>query len=290
MLPFSMRYSVRIWVTGAKGMVGSAALKRLGAHGVGTGREVDIADERQVASFLKNNGPFTHIFNCAAYSKVDDAELERQEAMRVNGLGPACLGMFARAQNIQMVHLSTDYVFSGAEKRPYREEDETAPCGYYGLTKLEGEKKLQESNPDCCIIRTSWVFGIGGKNFVVKALDMLKTQPALRIVEDQTSRFTYAPDLVEAMMQMKDQSGLYQFANDEAGNKYQFILELQKQALKKGVSLQCTKIEPVTSDAFAALAKRPLFSAMSTEKIEALLQKRPRSWREALQEYVERYA
>ena len=280
---------MKVWVTGAKGLVGGHVLQRV-ADCVGSGREVDIADEAQVRLFIEKNGPFTHIFNCAAFSAVDLAESCREKALRDNVQGPHVLGKVASEKGIKLLHLSTDYVFSGCGDRLLTEEDEPSPCNYYGWTKLEGEKCLQNIYPAACIIRTSWVFGQGGKNFAVKVLQWLQEKERLDIVFDQVSRYTYAPDLVLAMVQMADGAGVYHFANSGVSNKYEFTQIIQEEALQRGCSLRCRSIEPVKSSAFAAAAQRPAFSPLDTQKIQKVLGAAPRHWKDALIDYLDGYA
>lgn len=279
---------MKAWIPGAKGLVGSFLSTQIPS--IGTGREVDIADLDQVEAFLEQNGSITHIFNCAAFSLVDPAEIKREEAFNANALGPEVLGRAAKKGQIPLLHLSTDYVFPGNGHRPLHETDQAAPCNYYGLTKLEGERRLQAVYPDACILRTSWLYGWGGKNFVARVLDLLQKPEPLRLVADQISRPTYAPDLVQVMLQMANRSGLYQFANAGPTSKYDFALALREEAVKLGLPIYCPKIEPCLSSEFPSPAKRPLYTAFDTATIEHLLHIKPRHWRDTLPEYLRQRA
>lgn len=269
-----------LWITGAKGLVGSTLAEKT-KDSVVSGREVDIADLAACRAFLKKHPAITHIVNCAAFSAVDPAETHREEAYRANALGPEVLGICAQEAGIRLLHLSTDYVFPGTGNTPLKETDPVAPCNYYGETKLEGEQRLFAVMPTACVLRTSWIFGSGGKNFVAKLFELLQTNEHLRLVSDQTGRPTYALDLVDVILKMLDHSGLYQFASAGATNKYEFALALQQEMN----DFRC-KIEAVPGSTFATAAKRPLYSAFDTTKIEQLLKLTPRHWKTCLKEYV----
>ncbi len=275
-----------VWITGAKGLVGSAFCKRVKQGVVASGHEIDIADLTACRAFARAHGPFRAIVNCAAFSQVDPAETLRDEAHRANALGPEVLGRLAHESGAQLLHLSTDYVFPGTGKRPLKETDPVAPCNYYGQTKLEGEERLRAVNPAACILRTSWIFGDGGKNFVAKLFALLQTDTPLKLVADQIGRPTYAPDLVDVMLRMRGVSGLYQFANAGATSKYEFALTLRESMQAHGIPIACPSIEPALSAAFPSPAKRPLYSAFDTTKIETLLGITPRDFRDCIDEYV----
>lgn len=279
----------RIWIPGAKGFVG-AALREIAPKPLLTsGHELDIADLEHVSAFAKEHKP-THIINCAAFSQVDPAETKREEAYRANAMGPETLGIVAQEIGAKLLHISTDYVFPGTKKTPLKETDPVDPCNYYGFTKLEGEKKLQAINPDACILRTSWVFGKGGKNFVTKLFELLQTKEELKLVSDQFGRFTYAPDLAQVLIAMMDRSGLYQFANAGVTSKYEFARACREEMEALGFPIKCRTIEPVSYTAFPAPAKRPAYSAFDTSKIERTLHIKPRPWRTCMQEYLHEHA
>lgn len=280
----------RIWIPGAKGLVGSALSEIAPKPLLTSGHELDIADLEEVRSFLRRHGPVTDIINCAAFSQVDPAETHREEAYRANALGPETLGIAAGEVEAKLLHISTDYVFPGTAKTPLKETDPVDPCNYYGFTKLEGEKKLQAANPDACILRTSWVFGRGGKNFVAKLLELLQTKEEIKLVDDQWGRPTYAPDLAQVLLAMLGRSGLYQFANAGVTSKYEFALAMREEMEALGLPVKCRKIEPALSSSFTAPAKRPAYSAFDTSKIERLLHMKPRPWQACIKDYLHEYA
>lgn len=274
-----------LWITGARGLLASALMNQCkiwGKEVLQTGREVDISDLSQVRAVLQKTPQLTHIINCAAFSLVDDAEIKREEAWKTNALGPENLAKAAKEAGIKLVHISTDYVFGGQIHRPLTEEDATDPCNYYGETKLEGEKRALDLS--ALVIRTSWIFGNGGKNFVAKLLQLLETQEEIRLTVDQWGRATYAVDLAQAILQMLDREGLYQYANQGVVNRYEFALAMREEALRLGYKVQTKSILAVPSSTFSSPCKRPAYSAFDTTKIERHL--KIRHWKEALTEFL----
>lgn len=265
-----------LWIPGANGLLGTALCKI--ADAIPTGKELNIANPEAIRSFLKNHKNVSHIINCAAFSQVDAAEERKDEAFEANAKGPKVLAEEARAFGVKLIHISTDYVFAGDVKRPLKETDPTGPCNYYGITKLEGEK-----GPPC-VIRTSWIFGSGGKNFVAKLFDMLMTQKEIRLVNDQWGRPTYVHDLAKNLLHMLDKTGLYQYANSGVTTKYEFALAMRDEAKRLGFPVVTESILPVSSANFPSPCKRPVYSAFDTTKIEPFVAIRP--WQEALREFL----
>ena len=272
----------KLWIVGANGFVGKVFSSKV--EGVKSGREVDITDLEKIRAFIRAKGPFTHIVNCAALSEVDLAESRVEEAFRLNAQGPENLGLVASEMGAKFLHLSTDYVFDGKERVPLKEEAEPNPCNVYGKSKWEGEERLFSVFPEACILRTSWIFGSEGKNFVAKLLPLLETQEELKLVFDQTSKPTYVHDLAAAILALLNESGLFHFANSEATNKYEFSLVFREIAEKMGFPIRCKKIIPVLSSEFSSPAKRPLYSALDTGKISQKISIRP--WKECIEEYL----
>jgi len=270
-----------LWITGANGLLGAALTAKCKAA-LQSGHEVDIGDLALVRRFVKLHPGITHIVNCAAFSMVDAAEISREEAWRANAIGPENLGIVAREIGAKYTHISTDYVFPGNVARPLTESDPVGPCNYYGETKLEGEVRALALS--ACVIRTSWIFGNGGKNFVAKMLRMLQTEKEIRLTDDQWGRATYAPDLAGAILQMLPFSGLYQYANSGVVSRYEFGMAMREEALLLGYEVVTESMIPVSAATFPSMCKRPVYSAFDTTKIEKHLSIRP--WREALREFL----
>ena len=274
------------WICGAKGLVGKTLMKKFKDECIGSGSEVDISKIEDCKSFIQTHGPFKGIINCAAFSKVDLAETHQNEAFYANAIGPEVLGKIAKEHKMFLLHLSTDYVFSGNSKKPLKEIDAPNPCNYYGKTKLDGEQRLETINPNSCILRTSWVFGSGGNNFASLAIEKLQTEDHLKLVSDQISRPTYVNDLADVIWKMKEKSGLYQFANQNEASKYVFANALKEELIKQGAYVKCREIKPCLGAEFPSLALRPQYTPFDTSKIEHEMNIHPRSWQSALSEFV----
>jgi len=291
---------VKVWLTGHRGMLARAVGARLGAAGVaaiGTDLELDIADPAVVLGFAEEHR-FTHIVNCAAYTRVDDAEVELDQARAANATGPSNLARAAARTGAHLVHVSTDYVFDGRSSQPYVEDAPCAPQTAYGRTKREGEElvvaALGQPSVPFHVIRTSWLFGEGGKNFVTTMLGLMAEREVLRVVSDQHGRPTYTRDLAEAALGLAGivpsgapaASGFYHFANAGATTWHAFAEEILAVARTLGFELQTRTIEPVNTAAFPRPAPRPAYSVLSTRRIEQALGRAPRGWQDALAEYL----
>jgi dTDP-4-dehydrorhamnose reductase len=292
---------VRVWLTGHRGMLARAVGARLAAAGVaavGTDLEFDIADAAAVLEFVEQHR-FTHIVNCAAYTRVDDAERELDAARAANTTGPSSLARAAARTGAHLVHVSTDYVFDGRSEEPYVEDAPCAPQTAYGRTKREGEELVvatlgQPGGAHFHVIRTSWLFGEGGKNFVTTMLALMAEREVLRVVSDQHGRPTYTRDLAEAVLGLAGivprgvpaESGFYHFANTGATTWHAFAEQILGAARALGFALKARTIEPVSTEAFPRPAPRPAYSVLSTRRIEHALGGAPRPWQDALAEYL----
>jgi len=274
---------VLLWITG-KGLLGSALVHECNGSlpVLHTGREVDVADREKVFPFAEQHPGITHIVNCAAFSEVDKAELMKEEAYRANAEGPKNLAQLACQMGAKLIHISTDYVFPGTSRRLLTEQDRVNPCNYYGWTKLRGEENVLAHS--MCVIRTSWLFGAKGKNFVSKLLKLLLSQKEVRLTDDQWGRFTYAPDLAKAILKMLHHTGLYQYANAGVATRYEFGLAMREEAFFMGYPILTEAVIPVPGAAFPTPCPRPEYSAFDTEKIEPYV--KIRHWREALRDFL----
>lgn len=266
---------------GGNGMLGQALQQALSGHTlhVLTHRKVDITDAVAVDQALHSIQP-DYLINAAAYTKVDDCETQQDLAMRSNGLAPGNLAVVAKQHGCTLIHFSTDYIFSGTKPEGYQESDiPDQPVNYYGRTKLAGEQAIMQSGlQQFYIIRTAWLYGSHGTNFVDTMLNLAKTKPQLKVVNDQYGSPTYTVDLAAATLQFIDQVipyGVYHLTNTGSCTWYAFAKAIFQQA-----NLSIT-VEPCTSDAFPRPAKRPTYSMLVNTKLAPL-----RSWQEALAAYV----
>ncbi len=277
----------KVILFGSSGMLSTALLpllkKKYEVHAFNHS-EVDITDAEKVSQLVQRIQP-KWVFNCAAYTKVDDCESHREEAFAVNRDGARHIAeATAKIKKAKMVQISTDFVFDGKKKAPYTETDETNPLSVYGQSKCEGEQAVWETLPQrSLIVRTSWVFGIGGVNFVETMLRLAQQQKELKVVDDQIGRPTYTKDLSRALIALTDVNamGWVHFANQGACSWNQFARGIFDAA---GIDIPVKK---VTSEEFKRPAKRPAYSVLSTERYEKLTGQSIRSWQEALKEYLE---
>jgi dTDP-4-dehydrorhamnose reductase len=223
------------------------------------------------------------IVNCAAYTKVDLAEAEESLANANNGSAVEFLATAADRANALLVQISTDFVFDGASRRPYDINDPTAPLSAYGRSKLIGEHAAARAAKHL-VVRTSWLFGVHGNNFVEAIRNQIRkgTNP-LRVVNDQRGRPTYTPHLARAIIRAANlgATGVLHYADADECTWYDFACAIASEA---GADV---RIEPVTSDQFPRPAKRPAYSVLSTERYERLTGVTPDSWREGLREYLQ---
>jgi dTDP-4-dehydrorhamnose reductase len=282
---------MKVWVTGANGLLGSAlklALDEYGIPFVGSSKlQADVSDLLSLTQFYRKWGPFTHVVNCAAFTDIDLAESRPEEARKINTLSLAIIGSLATQHHFKVIHISTGYVFDGLADHPYLETDRIAPHTVYGQTKAEGEKHLLAALPSACIIRTSWLFGLEGKSFASKMLQLMQEKEEIAVVSDQYGRPTCASDLAKTIICALDWSGIYHAANSSKTNWYDFAETIRFEALAIGWPIKCRHLRPIRSAEFGALAPRPLYSVLDTSKCEKKLGSAFRSWRDGLKELME---
>jgi len=280
----------RLLLVGAKGMLGKALHEKcresaLFVHAVGK-EEMDITDPKSIER-VRKEGPFTHIINVAAYTDVDGAERDFEKACRVNAEGAENLARAASTTKAHLLHISSDYVFDGTSQEACEEDKECHPVNAYGRSKREGEKRILAVYPQACILRTSWLFGEGGKNFLSSLLEGFKKKETLHVVADQWGRATYVRDLVDAILALIDATGFFHFANQGAVSRYEMAKWAFDYLREKGVSLTCQRVLPVSKEAFPLPAPRPSYSLLSTEKYTGYVGEAPRHWTQALRAFLE---
>ena len=269
---------MKLVVTGSAGMLGHRVCARaqaLGHHVTGLARDgLDITDADACLRVLDELGPDA-VINCAAYTKVDDAESERDAAMAVNAAGAGNLARAAGAAGAKIVHVSTDYVFNGTKREPWLESDPVDPQSVYGLTKLRGEEQVADATPRHAIVRTAWVFGAGGPNFVDTMLRLGAERDEVSVVTDQVGNPTWTGHLADALIEVAEREdfGVHHIAGQGDCSWNELALETFDQA---GVSC---RVLPTTSDAFKRPAPRPAYSVLGTERRDPILLPR---WQEGV--------
>ncbi|MFQ5791894.1 MAG: dTDP-4-dehydrorhamnose reductase [Acidobacteriota bacterium] len=272
---------MRIAVTGAAGLLGSSLSRLLrGRHDCWplSHSDLDVTDGDAVCQGLSELEPEA-VLHCAAYTHVDGAERDEARAMEVNAKGAEYVARAARRVGALMVYVSTDYVFDGEKAAPYREEDPPRPRSRYGLSKLEGERRVAEVNPaDHLIVRTAWLYG-SGKGFVDWLCRRLDVGEPVRLVADQVGSPTWAPDLAEALLCLVEngQRGIFHFVNKGETSWLDF-----GRAVAELTGHPEARIEAVAATDLGRPAPRPDYSVLAVEKFEKATGRSVPSWRDAL--------
>lgn len=249
---------------------------------------LDITNEENVQSFFDENHP-DFILNCAAYTAVDKAESDYENAEKINALAPQILAKQAKFTGARIIHVSTDYVFDGTACKPYSETDSVNPQSVYGSTKLKGEQNCCAENPNSLIIRTSWLYSSFGNNFVKTMLRRGKEHGQLNVVYDQIGTPTYAADLAEAMLSIiqlseKDPErfipGIYHYSNEGVSSWYDFA-----QSIFEIAGVTCN-VFPVISAEFPTPAKRPHYSVLNKWKIKNTFDLNIPYWRDSVKNCI----
>ncbi len=266
-------------VTGASGMLGQAVMQTwsdLDPIGFDL-PELDITNPPAIARALDLYQPDA-VMNCAAYTAVDKCETEETKANHVNGTAVGYLAKACTLRNVRLIHISTDYVFAGTNSAGYPEDAPLAPLNAYGRSKAKGEHEIVNNAHQYYLIRTSWLYGPGGNNFVKTMLDLAKTKPELKVVNDQHGKPTYTRDLAVFIKQLlldHAPSGIYHGVNEGKTTWYDFTREIFRLANVN------TPVVPCTSTEFPRPAKRPAYSTLLNTKRPLM-----RPWTEALRDYL----
>lgn len=264
-------------VTGCNGQLGTALQSLLKDKAVYIDRaELDLTDETAVKDYLAANS-FDFIINCAAYTAVDRAEADEENARKVNALAPLYLAKYGK----RIVHISTDYVFDGTNCRPYNEDDATHPVSVYGKTKREGELNVLDNAETAVIIRTAWLYSPHGGNFVKTMRKLGAEKESLNVVFDQVGTPTNAYDLAEAVVKALPQiktgeKEIYHFTNEGVCSWYDFALSIMEQS-----KLPC-KVHPIESKDYPTPAYRPHYSVLNKAKIKQRFNIEIPHWKEGL--------
>jgi dTDP-4-dehydrorhamnose reductase len=281
----------RILIVGSRGMLGTDLMELLAREVAASPAgalevagvdlpEIDITDPRSVRRHIDRVRPDL-VINCAAWTAVDDAESRRDLAMRVNAEGAG--NVASASAGARLVHLSTDFIFDGKKNTPYVETDEPNPLGVYAESKLAGERLVLERCPDALIVRTAWLYGVNGKNFVTTILKLAHSLPELTVVDDQRGSPTWTRDLGEAILALlkADAKGIVHAAGRGSCTWCDFAREIVKLA---GLS---TPVRAITSAELARPARRPANSALDCSRIEQLTAFRFPGWRDSLARFLD---
>lgn len=268
-------------------MLGTDLAEVLGEHSLTLWdvEEADITDAEAFLAALEGlPEPPEVIVNCAAFTAVDLAETERETAMRVNGEGAGNVARAARKVGAWVVYISTDYIFDGKKKTPWREDDPPDPISWYGRTKLEGEKQTRDACPDALIVRIQWLYGPEGKNFLETMLRLAEERDELRVVDDQRGAPTYTVDLARALKVLIEgkHQGVYHVANSGETTWFDFAREIMARTGKN------VPVIPISTDEYPTPVKRPENSVLDMTKFQADTGMIMPSWQEGLDAYLRR--
>lgn len=272
-----------ILVLGASGMLGNDLVKTLGLRHEVIGKDFndfDITNKEITREKILDINPQI-VVNSAGFTNVDGCETEVEKAFLVNADGAKNVALACEEGKIKLVYISTDYVFDGKKGESYLEDDTPTPLNIYGKSKLKGEQYIKEITEDFLIVRTEWLYGKKGKNFVSTILNLAGVEKELKVVDDQIGSPTYTKDLAYAIGVLLEHNlkGVYHVTNRGICSWYQFALKI----LELG-HIEGTKVTPVSSDIYNRPAKRPAFSALNCSKFEKETGLTLRPWEDALRE------
>lgn len=287
-----------IWVIGHHGMLGTQLCEDLTKNNIdfiGSGSETDICNLELLEKFAeeksKNGSKISLIVNCSAYTKVDLAEDEKDEAYKINAEGVKNISLVAKKIGAALIHVSTDYVFDGNGTSPYKESDEVSPIGVYGKTKLEGEKQVSEILENHYILRTAWLYGKYGKNFAATMVNLMNSRDSLKVVSDQKGTPTNCCTLSDVILKIVKSNlsvpfGIYHVTDEGETTWFDFAKEIYECGKKSGaISNSNCVINPCTTEEYPTKAKRPHYSVLSKEKIQNALGINLPDWKSSLKNY-----
>lgn len=310
-----------VWLIGSQGMLGKELSHQLTLNKIqwiGTDRDVDITNPSQLDSFAeshdststqtgnavsmgKTSEKITWVVNCSGYTNVNKAEEEPELAAAINEVGVRNITRTTRRIGAKLIHISTDYVFDGSSKTPYTEEDKKNPNGIYGKTKSDGENAIQKEMTQYYILRTAWLYGFEGKNFVYTMTNAMNTRTEVKVVNDQTGSPTFSCDLAAVICKIIESSnharhlfgknsalpyGIYNYTNSGETTWFNFASKIYELGKKYNRITQDCAVLPCTSEEFPSPVKRPEYSVLSKEKIKALLHVKIPSWEESLEKFI----
>ncbi|MBO9518979.1 MAG: dTDP-4-dehydrorhamnose reductase [Porphyrobacter sp.] len=243
-------------------------------------RSCDVTCEDSVALLIEKLQPDL-VINATAYTAVDKAESEAELAEKVNFRAPGWIAASARSNGARCIHISTDFVFDGSSSRPYRPDDLATPLGVYGRTKLDGEKAVVAVHPEALIVRTSWVYAAAGSNFVKTMLRLMSERGDVSVVADQIGTPTYARSLAQALWSLsaKQLSGIYHFSDAGVASWYDFAVAIAEEASALGILDRRVTVEPISTDQFPTVARRPAFSVLDKSQTWKVLGASSEHWR-----------
>ena len=281
----------RALVLGAAGQLGRACMdcapETIATQGFSRA-SCDVTDDVALRRVMDEVDPHI-VINAAAYTAVDAAEEDRDMAEAVNADAPAMLSAICAQRGARLVHLSTDFVFDGRSPRPYLPDSSPAPLGFYGASKWRGEQAVLAGDARHVVVRTSWVYGPGGRNFVLTMLRLMREQGTVRVVNDQIGSPTSTQGLAKICWRLADRDdarGVYHWSDDGAISWYDFACGIHHEALALGLLSAPASVEPIPTTAFPTKAQRPAYSVLDASATCRALGVAQRPWRDALRDML----
>jgi dTDP-4-dehydrorhamnose reductase len=253
--------------------------------------ELDISDAQAVKQAIQTHQPDL-VINTAAYTAVDKAESDQENAYAVNESGAANLAQTCKDNGVRLLHVSTDFVFDGSNTKPYQPDDAVNPLGVYGASKLAGDKAVHAILPEAVIVRTAWVYSVHGNNFVKTMLRLMAEKPQLGVVYDQVGTPTWAAGLAKwlwAVAAKPEVSGMYHWTDAGVASWYDFAVAIQELAVEKGLLKQAIPVRPIPASAYPTPAKRPSFSVIDKTTAEAAAGMLTVHWRQQLSSMLDEF-
>jgi dTDP-4-dehydrorhamnose reductase len=281
---------LKILVTGADGQLGNELRALESLHNdfqflFYSRKELSIEKEEELGKIFEREKP-AYCINCAAYTAVDKAESDRENAFLINAEAVRLLAKTCRSVSARLIHISTDYVFDGNSSKPLSEDDKTAPINVYGESKLKGEELARKEDPDTLIIRTAWVYSEFGNNFVKTIIRLMKEREKINVINDQIGSPTYAADLAAGTLKIchaeKYIPGIFHYSNAGRISWYDFAC-----AIKELTASSC-HINPIPSSEYPTTARRPKYSLLNTEKIASTYAVSIPEWKSSLVKCLKR--
>lgn len=283
---------MKVLVTGAGGQLGREFVLLLEQSGIEaialTRGELELSGDAGVIAGCIESYRADWVVNCAAYTQVDKAESEPDMAFAINRDAAAAIAAGVKRSGGRMLHVSTDFVFAGDKGSPYKEEDAAAPLGIYGQSKYEGEQAVLKELPDAGILRTAWVYGVHGNNFVKTILRVAGEREELRVVDDQIGTPSWTRDIATAMLALirNNISGIYHFTNEGVASWYDFALAIVEMGAEAGFEIKAKAVHPIPTVDYPTPAQRPSYSVLSKTRIRPLLPSTIPHWRSSLTNMV----
>ena len=283
-----------LWLIGCKGMLGTEIARQLTENNidfVGTDIDVDITNLQALADFARGKN-ISYIINCSAYTAVDKAESDADFAKKLNEDGPRNIANLANQIHAVMIHISTDYVFDGTGTSPYTEDMPIAPIGVYGKTKAAGEAAVRQNLKEYYIIRTAWLYGWAGKNFVYTMIKAMNTHDSVKVVNDQKGSPTFAGDLADIILKLINKKtvpyGTYHCTDLGEITWWYFTNEIKKQGIEAGLitNKNCV-VNPCATSEYPTPAKRPAYSVLCKDKIQNALGITLPDWKQSLKKFLD---